>query len=108
MDTQAAFLPQGYATALASVALYWLLLGLPGFVVLRRYLPSALESGGLGAISLSYLASFVLLSPVSILGYALHLPLWVMSAAIVAMIVACAVLVGAACSRSRSRARASR
>lgn len=82
MDSQVAFLPQGFGTAQASAAVFWLLLGLPGFAVLKRWLPAALESGGLGAVALSYLASFVVLSPLSILGYALHLPIWVFSAAV--------------------------
>src|SRR5690242_2978300 len=90
MNSQPAFLPQGYGTVLAAVALYWLLLGLPGFVLLKRYLPAALASGGLGAVALSYVASFVVLSPVSILGYLLHLPLWVFSA-VVAIAIAVSV-----------------
>jgi hypothetical protein len=94
MDSQAAFLPQGYGFALAAVALYWLLLALPGFVLLRRYLPEALEDGGLGSVSVSYLASFVVLSPVSILGYALHLSLWVMSGAFVFAVIASAIALG--------------
>jgi hypothetical protein len=98
MDSPAVFLPQGYGTALAAIALYWLLLGLPGFVLLRRYLPAALECGGVGAVSISYLASFVVLSPVSIAAYVLHLPFWVFSVA-VALVLALAL---AWCVRERA------
>ena len=66
-----------------AVATFWLLLCLPGFVVLRRFCPAALDGGLLSGIALGYLATFLLLSPVSIVGYLFHLPIAVLSVAIV-------------------------
>lgn len=63
--------------------LFWFGLLLPGYVVLRLTSREDLKSGLLGTIGLSYLAVFALLSPVSILGYLLGLPLAVMSGACV-------------------------
>jgi hypothetical protein len=67
------------AGALA-VALFWLLLALPGYAVLRRYARPWLECGPLAGFTLSCLVSLVVLTPVSIAGYALRWPLWVLSA----------------------------
>jgi hypothetical protein len=64
-------------------AAFWLLLCLPGYALLRRFSPAALEAGLLGNITLSYLASFALLTPVSVVGYVFHLPLAVLSSAYV-------------------------
>jgi hypothetical protein len=58
-------------------------LGLPGYALLRRFHPETLDRGAPSSIALSYLASFALLSPISIAGYLLHLPLFVFSASIV-------------------------
>jgi hypothetical protein len=69
------------------IATFWLLLGVPGYALLRRFQAQALEGGLLGIVALSYLASFVLLSPVSIVGYAFHLPLAALSGAIVVAVV---------------------
>jgi hypothetical protein len=91
MDDIVAFMPQGYFVVQLSVAAYWLLLALPGYALLRRFLPAALEGGGLGVIALSYLASFTLLAPVSILGYASQLGLASMSVAIVLAVLAAAI-----------------
>jgi len=59
--------------------LFWLVLLLPGYVAIRLWSPADLESGLLGTIALSYLASFALLSPVAILAYIFRLPLAVLS-----------------------------
>lgn len=71
--------------------LFWLALLLPGYVVVRRVSKDDLESGLLGTIGLSYLAVFGLLSPVSIVCYLLHAPLWVFSAICAIAVVAAAV-----------------
>ena len=59
--------------------LFWLLLALPGYAVVRRFFRDELRSGLLGTLGLSYLASFALLSPVSIGCYVFRAPLWVFS-----------------------------
>lgn len=55
--------------------LFWLLLLLPGYVVVRRFFREDLECGLLGVAGLSYLAVFGVLSPVSILCYVFEAPL---------------------------------
>ena len=69
------------------VATCWLLLALPGYALLRRAWPRAFEGGVLSAIALSYLATFVLLTPFSVVGYLFRLPLVVLSTAAVALVV---------------------
>lgn len=69
-----------------AIATFWLLLCLPGYACLRRFCPSALEGGLLSSVALGYLASFALLSSVSIAGYLFRLPLAVLSSAIVAAV----------------------
>lgn len=71
--------------------LFWLALFLPGYVVVRRFWDDELESGLLGTVSLSYLATFGLLSPVSILCYMVGAPLWVFSGACFIAVVAAVV-----------------
>lgn len=71
-----------------SISLFWLALGVPGFALLRRCMPQALEGGGPSVLALSYLASFTLLSPVSLLGYAFALPIAVLSSAVVVLTLA--------------------
>ena len=63
--------------------LFWLMLLLPGYVIVRLVARDDLRSGLLGTIGLSYLGSFVLLAPVSIAGYLLRLPLATLSGACV-------------------------
>jgi hypothetical protein len=82
-----------------SNALYWFCLSLPGYALLRRVWPALHELGLLGVIGLSFLASFLVLSPLSLLGYALSLPLWPFSAGIA---LAC-VLGLASCVRDRAQ-----
>ena len=60
-------------------ALFWIALALPGYVIVRRFWTGDLRAGLPGVIALSYLATFGLLSPVSIVGYVLGAPLWVFS-----------------------------
>jgi hypothetical protein len=69
-----------------AVLTFWLLLGLPGLAWLQRFDRGSLARGSLSGIARSYLASFALLTPVSVLGYLLHAPLWMMSAAIVCVV----------------------
>ncbi|HUU95884.1 MAG TPA: hypothetical protein VM487_09090 [Phycisphaerae bacterium] len=63
--------------------LFWLMLLLPGYVIVRLVARDDLRSGLLGTIGLSYLGSFALLAPVSIAGYLLRLPLATLSGACV-------------------------
>lgn len=57
--------------------LFWLLLLIPGYALVRHVAEKEFESGLLGVVALSYLATFALLSPFSILCYVFKLPLWV-------------------------------
>ncbi len=66
--------------------LFWLALMLPGYVVVRVVCPRDLKSGLLGTIAVSCLATWGLLSPVSILCYVLHAPVWVFSVACVLIV----------------------
>ncbi len=61
--------------------LFWLGLALPGYVVVRLWAKDDLESGLLGTLGLSYLATLAVLSPVSIACYLVGAPLSVFSAA---------------------------
>lgn len=71
--------------------LFWLALAMPGYVVVRHIWKEDLASGLMGTIALSYLASFGLLSGVSILCYVFHAPLLVFSAACFLAVVAAAL-----------------
>jgi hypothetical protein len=66
--------------AMYTPLLFWLMLLLPGYVVIRLAARDDLRSGLLGMIGLSYLGSFAILAPVSIAGYVLRLPLATLSA----------------------------
>jgi hypothetical protein len=68
------------------IQIFWLLLGLPGLACLQRFDPTSLERGALSAIGRSYLLSLLLLTPVSVLGYIVRAPLWVLSTACVVAI----------------------
>jgi hypothetical protein len=70
-----------------ATAMFFSLLALPGFALLRRTRLLPAEGGPLGVLALSYLASLVLLSPFSIAGYALHLPVAAFSAATASLVV---------------------
>lgn len=61
--------------------LFWFLLALPGYAILRRRFPGELDAGLLGVFSLSTLATLVVLSPLNVLFYLTGAPLWLMSAA---------------------------
>ncbi|HKQ50078.1 MAG TPA: hypothetical protein VJZ71_18525 [Phycisphaerae bacterium] len=71
--------------------LFWLALALPGYAFVRRYWTDDLHSGLLGTISVSYLASLALLSPISILCYLLRAPVALFSIACVLLIVVAAL-----------------
>lgn len=75
-----------------AIASFWLVLLLPGYALLRLMRCSALGYGLPAAITLSYLATFALLSPLSIAGHLLNWPLWVLCAGALG-----AALLGAAC-----------
>lgn len=70
---------------------FWLALGLPGYVVVRRVFPKDVESGLLGTVALSYLAALGLLSPISILCYVFHAPMAIFSGACALAFLAAAV-----------------
>jgi hypothetical protein len=77
--------------AAPAVALFWLVLALPGYALLRRYARPWLEAGPLAGFTLSCLATFVLLTPVSVAGYALRWPLWVLTASVCSAVIAAAL-----------------
>ncbi len=82
-----------FATATAShmihlSLLFWLALVLPGFAILCHLDRTQLRSGLLGTLGLSYLATFGLLVPISILCYLLHLPIAVFGLACVLLVIA--------------------
>lgn len=66
--------------------LFWLALLIPGYVAVRRCAPAYLEAGLPATIAVSYLATFALLSPISILGYLFAAPLVVLSTACVILV----------------------
>lgn len=65
--------------------LWWLLSVLPGLALLRR-LGLWLDQGPFAALSASYAATFVLLSPIAIVGYAFGLPVAGLAYASIALI----------------------
>jgi len=62
---------------------FWACLFFPGYAVLRALDPAVLRDGPLAVIGRSYIASFVLLTPISVMCYALHLPMALFATAIV-------------------------
>jgi hypothetical protein len=75
---------------------FWALLLLPGLAVVQRFAPAELERGLLSAVALGYAASFLLLSPCSVLCYVCELPVWVFSATVAASVVLGALALGRA------------
>lgn len=72
----------------------WLALLLPGYALARRVLPEMVtEKGPLQTFAISTLGALALLSPASIIGYALGLPLFVIAGYCVALIVVGALLI---------------
>lgn len=70
---------------------FWVSLLLPGYVIARVLAPEDLKCGLPGAVSLSFLAAWAVLSPISILCYLLRCPVAVLSAGCVLAVVAGAV-----------------
>jgi hypothetical protein len=62
-------------------SVFWALFCLPGYAFVRRFWPLALEAGALYVLAFSAAGSMLLLSPVSLLCYLFHAPLYVFSAA---------------------------
>lgn len=62
------------------IQLFWFALALPGYAVLRRWDRESLRRGFLYGLARCYLASFTLLTPLSVLGYWRNWPLWTFSA----------------------------
>ena len=74
----------------AGMLLTWLVgavLVLPGYALVRRLFPDDLKCGLLGVVGLSYIATFAILSPVSIFCYVIHLPVAVLSTTMVLAVV---------------------
>lgn len=65
---------------------FWALFLLPGYACVQRYARLLCTAGWLSALAYGYAASFVLLSPVSLLCYAFGAPLFVFSGALVAAV----------------------
>ncbi|HET8936588.1 MAG TPA: hypothetical protein VFN67_24260 [Polyangiales bacterium] len=65
------------------IQLFWIALALPGYALLRRWDRASLERGFLFGLARCYLASLILLTPVAVLGYWQHWPLWSLSCAYV-------------------------
>lgn len=76
------------------IALAWGLLALPGYALLRRFCPGYLRMGWLGTLSLSYLYTFALLTPWSIVCYLLHLPVSAFTVVIALLITVAILMIG--------------
>ena len=63
----------------------WLMLALPGIALLRRMRGAWLDQGFFAALSAGYAATFVLISPIAIAGYALNWPIRVLALSLLAM-----------------------
>jgi hypothetical protein len=72
------------------IAAFWVLLSLPGYALLRCFRAPLLAYGAPSTLSLSYLASFALLTPLSIAAYVFRLRVSVFSAGIVVAVIAAA------------------
>jgi hypothetical protein len=59
--------------------IFWALFFLPGYALLRRYATTFLQAGALFTLALSYATSLLLISPLSLLCYAIGAPLWLFS-----------------------------
>lgn len=93
------------------IQLFWLALAVPGCAALRRWDPASLRCGFLFGLGRSYLASLTLLTPISVLGYTLHWPLWSLSGAYLAAVALGLVSLGSSvpslvATRTRRRAQA--
>lgn len=81
-----------------SIDLFWICSCLPGYALVRRLWPGVHDAGLLAVIACSALATFLVLSPLSLACYAFGAPLYVFSAGVVAAIGLGAV----ACFRARA------
>jgi hypothetical protein len=73
--------------------LFWLFLLFPGYALCRWQRLDDLKYGFLGVCATSYLASFFLLSPISILAYWIELPLWFISLGYLVLVVGAIVVI---------------
>lgn len=94
------------APAMLIIAAFWLVMVLPGLALLRRLRSPWLAYGLPSSVTLSYLTTFALLSPISIAGYIFRLPLWVLSAAVLAFAALAAGWLASHERRLRQRVRA--
>lgn len=72
---------------------FWLALAIPGYVVVRLVDDSETASGLLGTLGVSYVATFVILSPISIACYLLHLPVAVLTVTVVLLVLAALIMI---------------
>lgn len=78
----------------SSLLIFWLALALPGFALLWQLDREALRGGFLFGLGRAYLASFMLLTPSSVVGYVLELPLALLSGSYLLLVAAaCGVLI---------------
>lgn len=68
--------------------LFWIALLFPGFALVRRFYREDMRCGLLGLLGISYLGTFAILSPLSLICYLLHLPAFVFSAGALVTILA--------------------
>ena len=57
--------------------IFWAMLLVPGFAVARRWTSDELQGGLLPGLAVSWMASLVVLAPIIVILYLLHLPIWV-------------------------------
>ena len=69
----------------------WLFTALPGFALLRRARRAWLDHGVFASVSASYVASFVLITPVAVAGYAFGWPVLVLAYAMLGLFALAAV-----------------
>lgn len=74
------------------VSVCWFCLALPGYALLRRMSPGCLTLGWLSNLSLSYIYSFALLTPISVGCYLLGLPVGVFSCAAIGLVLIASVV----------------
>jgi hypothetical protein len=85
-----------------AIAGFWLLLALPGTLLVRRSFPALADAGLLACLPLGYVLSFALLSPLSIAGYIGHAPIALLSGGVVALLVVSSAYAARAAWQSRA------
>lgn len=75
-------LAAGASRSMIETLILWAALAIPGYPLARRWFPGVMDWGLPGLVAAAYLGTFVLLTPVSLLGYGLGLPIETMAVAI--------------------------